>query len=294
MSIAIPNSYTSSLVRPPARMDVMPLELVMVIRRMRGGSQSRLVECDDGKLYILKTHPSPQGPNVLANDALGTTIMHGLGFSVPKWRPIRINLKALRHFPELLMEAEGERVLPSCGDHFGSEFLGGPGYTTFDFIPGSAWDKVRNLEEFLSVSLFDIWAGHRDDRQCVFWKKSTDTRYRAMFLDNGHLFGGPSWQQLSAYRGLNSMGMNTSSLNTSHIEGTLALFDRRVPQLLKDAIPTIPRGWYQGDINSLHVHLLLRLKNLRRLLADGLDKYRTRNGFRRIGQQSLVRIPKCN
>jgi hypothetical protein len=71
------------------------LTVTTVIRRMSGGSQSRLIQCDDGKLYVLKMHPNPQGPNVLANEALGSILMHDLGFLVPRCRPVTINLKAL-------------------------------------------------------------------------------------------------------------------------------------------------------------------------------------------------------
>ena len=35
--------------------------IVMVIRKQHGGSQSRLVSCTDGRLYVLKMHPNPQG-----------------------------------------------------------------------------------------------------------------------------------------------------------------------------------------------------------------------------------------
>jgi hypothetical protein len=52
------------------------LTVTTVIRRMSGGSQSRLIQCDDGKLYVLKMYPNPQGPNVLANEALGSILMH--------------------------------------------------------------------------------------------------------------------------------------------------------------------------------------------------------------------------
>jgi len=62
--------------------------VTQVIKKMAGGSQSRLVLCDDGKIYVLKMHPNPQGPCVLANEALGASLMEGLGFVTPKWRQL--------------------------------------------------------------------------------------------------------------------------------------------------------------------------------------------------------------
>ena len=77
------------------------LTVTSVVRTQKGGSQSRLVTCDDGKLYVLKMHPNPQGPNVLANEALGSILLGGLGFFAPRWRRGTINLKTIRLFPDL-------------------------------------------------------------------------------------------------------------------------------------------------------------------------------------------------
>src|SRR5437016_2926458 len=80
-------------------------------------------------------HPNPQGNNVLANEALGAILLSTLGFRVPPWRPLRINLTTLPLFPELTMEAADGTKLPVCDLHFGSEYLGGAKYDLVDFLP---------------------------------------------------------------------------------------------------------------------------------------------------------------
>jgi hypothetical protein len=40
------------------------------IRKMKGGSQSILVQCDDNRFYVVKMAGNPQGPNVVSNPYL--------------------------------------------------------------------------------------------------------------------------------------------------------------------------------------------------------------------------------
>ena len=94
--------------------------VIQVIKKMAGGSQSRLVMCDDGKIYVLKIHPNPQGPCVLANEALGASLMEDLGFVTPKWRQLRINSKSLSIFPELVMARIDGITLRLRSSRFGS------------------------------------------------------------------------------------------------------------------------------------------------------------------------------
>jgi hypothetical protein len=241
--------------------------VVMVARKQKGGSQSRLVLCDDRKLYVLKTHPNPQGPNVLANEALGSILLSGLGFTVPAWRPITISLQALHCFPELTMETANGFILPACGVHFGSEYVGGPQYDLFDLIPESY--RIRNSEQVAAISLFDLWANHHDNRQCVYRRPKKTGDYEALFIDNGHLFGGPEW---SDDTGL-SLKLWTRYLRTLPVPAKLAMqrwmtmFETTIPGLLHEATAVIPREWYKGDIGSLCARLIERLKCLR-AIAD--------------------------
>jgi hypothetical protein len=240
--------------------------VVMVARRQGGGSQSRLVLCDDGKRYVLKMHPNPQGPNVLANEALGSILLGGLGFQVPSWRPITINLNALALFPELTMEMPHGMQLPACGVHFGSEYLGGPQYDLFDFIPERY--PIRNGEQVAAIRLFDLWANHHDNRQCVYRRPKQTGDYEALFIDNGHLFGGPAWSdetELSSKLWSHHFRMSECLA----MERWLTLFEDRIPGLLLEAKAAIPSDWYRGNINSLCAGLLRRLAGLRTIAITG-------------------------
>jgi hypothetical protein len=244
--------------------------VILVIKRQRGGSQSSLVMCDDGKLYVLKMHPNPQGPNVLANEALGAILLRRLGFLVPDWKPITINPRTVHLFPELVMASADGNMLPACGVHFGSEQVGYPQFLVSDILPESYRCKVKNADQFAAISIFDLWANHHDERQCVYRMGRSGAPYEAFFIDNGHLFGGPNWSEetdrserlFSVHIGQPSFGDDPS------IERWISCFEGHIPQILQDAVGKIPREWYQGDIVRLYACMLKRLRNLRRILGS--------------------------
>jgi hypothetical protein len=231
--------------------------VVTVIGKRRGGSHSRLVLCDDGNLYVLKMHPNPQGPNVLANEALGSYLMRGLGFAVPDWHPITINLKTLSLFDELAMEWTNGRVYPAIGVHFGSRYVGARDGAPMDYLPESYRHKIVNAEQFAGVNLFDYWADHRDGRQCVYRRVRGTGGYEAFFIDNGHLFGGPRWSSTKALQ------LPARLREREHVEAWLSLLEQRSPTLLAEAVRQIPTDWYTGEIETLRDHYVRRLAVLR-------------------------------
>jgi hypothetical protein len=248
------------------------LIVTTVIRTLRGGSQSRLVQCDDGKLYVLKMHPNPQGPNVLANEALGSTILHGLGFRVPRWAPVTIDLKTIRLFPDLAMQTfDQKNTYPACGIHFGSEYLGGPQYHLFDFMAKRSTRGLRSTSQLLPIYLFDVWASQQDVRQRVYRKVREATLYDMFFIDNGHLFGGPHWRAV-ANRGcvIWSDDYQPPLIGDPRIEQCLKFFENQIPTLLHRAIGAVPTAWYEDDIFGLYSRLLWRLEAIRMLVYEDI------------------------
>lgn len=245
------------------------LAVTTIIRQQAGGSQSRLVRCDDGKLYVLKMHPNPQGPNVLANEAIGSTLLRGLGFLAPRWKPVTIDLKTVRFFPDLAMRmADEATTFPACGLHFGSEYLGGPQYDLYNFMPKSHAHTLRSVSQLLAVYLFDIWANHQDERQCLYQRMRQTRLYDTFFIDNGHLFGGPKWSEMTGRSRVTCpAGIQPPLLGDPRTERCLKLFQDRIPRLLYDAVAAVPVEWYEDDIYLLYARLLWRLEAIR-LLVD--------------------------
>jgi hypothetical protein len=279
LSVTASTEASSRLERHPgihrAQLGRQPiLAVTTVIRKQPGGSQSCLVRCDDGKLYVLKMNPNPQGPNVLANEALGSILIRGLGLLAPPWKPVTIDLKAVRFFPELAMyKSSEERIFPACGLHFGSEYLGGPQYDLYNLMPKECTHRLRSTAQFLAIYLFDVWASHQDERQCVYQRMRGTRLYDTFFIDNGHLFGGPTWSEAAGHaRGACSGNVQAPLIGDPKIEGWLKIFEDRIPKLLHHAIAVIPGDWYKDDIYRLYARLLWRLESIRMLVNREISK----------------------
>jgi hypothetical protein len=269
------------------------LTVTTVIRRMSGGSQSRLIQCDDGKLYVLKMHPNPQGPNVLANEALGSILMHDLGFLVPRCTPVTINLKALSLFPELAMATPGGTTYPACGLHFGSEFLGGPGETLYDLLPRGYSNRIKNGTQLFPLYIFDLWANHQDDRQCVYRRDRGTGTYESFFIDNGHLFGGPAWSELDSPPRVGCSDYpQPRVIGDPRVERCLTFFKLRLPTLLHRAVALVPSEWHNGEIYTLYARLLRRLEAIRGLV-DQADLTVSTALSHKVASNNLCSVGAC-
>jgi hypothetical protein len=92
--------------------------------------------------------------------------------------------------------------------------------------------------------------------------------YETVFIDNGHLFGGPDWSGETALSQL-LWSRHFRMPECLVMERWLTLFEDRIPRLLRQAKVKIPSEWYSGDINSVCTVLLQRLKSLRAIAVAG-------------------------
>lgn len=82
------------------------------------------------------------------------------------------------------------RLRPDPGLCSGSQFLGGGAMQLFEILPRNLHRRVRNLTDFWMAWLLDVAANHADNRQAIFCAR-VDHTLDAMFIDHGHMFGGP-------------------------------------------------------------------------------------------------------
>src|SRR4051794_7661488 len=68
-----------------------PIEIVRVIRRMRGGCQSFLVVGSDGHAYVAKFAGNPQGTRALINESVALYVLRYLGASTPEGVILQLN-----------------------------------------------------------------------------------------------------------------------------------------------------------------------------------------------------------
>lgn len=234
-----------------------------VVRRMRGGAQSSLVRCDNGKLYVLKMTTNPQGPNVLANEFLGGYLLAGLGIACPATQALLVTDQTISGHQSLCFETMTHKRTPPSGLHLGSEFLETEGCRLYDWMPASRFKRITNADDFVGIYVFDVWASHQDQRQCIYRQDDEDGAVHASFIDNGHLFGGPDWtsfdtpsRSLMIFPTEQRLRMETlTDWWVSHIRNN---GDR----LVTEGIAHMPSEWYSGDLSAMISNLRHRLGTL--------------------------------
>lgn len=213
------------------------------IRKMRGGSQPILAQASDGNLYVVKFNNNLQGVNLPFNESMGTELYRACGLPVPPWKPLLVSDAFLDENPACWIETPQGTLRPNSGVCFGSCFLGGHGIQLFEILPGSFFPRIQNRKDFWLAWLLDICAGHSDNRQAIFTEIAPG-RFNAVFVDHGHLFGGPKGDQNPACRASRYLDARAYDDSTADLMLTLSGFaDKLSVRGLWDQAQALPSEW---------------------------------------------------
>jgi hypothetical protein len=183
----------------------MLVQATHLIRKMRGGAQAHLLECDDGHFYVVKFLNNPQHRRILINEWIASAFLNYLQISTPAAAIVNLSAAFLAGNPEIYIQLGSRHQAVEPGWHFGSRYPGDPAKVmVYDFLPDALLDKVVNAGEFLGVLAFDKWMGNADARQSIFfrarlrqWAAGSEAAPRAGFvsqmMDHGYVFDGPHW-----------------------------------------------------------------------------------------------------
>jgi hypothetical protein len=224
------------------------IRIKRVIRRMRGGSQSWLMQGEDQGFYVVKAANNPQHRRTLVNDWIGSKLLRAIGVNAADC--------TLIHVPDHLIEAHnvhmqiGARQLWfDSGPHFGSLCPVNPERKAiFDFLPSKLFPKISNLDDFFSTFIFDRWTANRDSRQAVFYRESALPSFRALMIDQGFIFQGALWNFVEFakpdefYREAYILGASRENFEIT----TQAIF-KVSETTVQDIIRQIPFEWLQND-----------------------------------------------
>jgi hypothetical protein len=240
------------------------------IRKMRGGSQSILVQANDTKYYVVKMVGNPQGTNVLANEFLGSMVGMGVGLPVPHARGIYLSDSFIDSYPEIWFELTNVRCRPSKGIHLGILFVGelsGPGRPA-EYISPSRVGTITNRPAFLGMYILDVLTNHQDNRQALFRRLPNSRDQEAIFIDHGHMFGGANWSfhERSGVAMHRERSIYSDLWRKDHVASWISHLRLVVPQALTISAPGIPSEWYKGDIEKLFDVLGTRLARLDELV----------------------------
>ena len=258
----------------------MPIQATRLIRKMRGGAQAHLLECDDGHFYVVKFSNNPQHRRILSNEWIASVFLNYLQISTPATAIVQLSADFLAENPDIYIQLGSRHLAVDPGWHFGSRYPGDPGkMMVYDFIPDSLLEKVVNLNEFLGILAFDKWIGNADARQSIFfrarlreWSPAAGEPPRslgfvAQMLDHGYIFGGPHWTfNDSPLQGL--YFRPTVYRKVRSFDDFQPWLDRltHFPEVVVDqAQKQIPPQWIAGDESVLEALLSKLISRCRRI-----------------------------
>lgn len=254
---------------------------VQHIRPLRGGSQAHLLRASDKQFYVTKFQNNPQHIRVLANEMLATRLGELLGLPVPRATAIEVCPWLIEHTKELRIETAGPSAPFKPGVHFASAYAIDPadGYL-FDYLPESLLRQVANVEDFARVLVLDRWTCNSDGRQVVFYRRSKQRRYRAMFIDQGYCFNAGEWSfPDSPLRGVYAQNCVYAHVrNWDAFEPALSRAEEMDIDALWRIAAEIPAEWYEHDrdgLNRLVEELHKRRSMIRNLITSFRQSSRT-------------------
>jgi hypothetical protein len=260
----------------------MPVEAIRLIRKMRGGAQAHLLECDDGHFYVVKFRNNPQHRRILINEWIASVFLNYLQISAPAAAIVNLSAEFLESHPEVHIQLGTRHLAVESGWHFGSRYPGDPAKVmVYDFLPDLLLDKVVNIAEFLGVLAFDKWIGNADARQSIFfrarlrqWSPSPAEQipragFVANMMDHGYAFDGPHW--IFPDSPLQGLYFRPSVYqNVRSFDDFQPWLDRVVhfpEEVVDEAQKQIPPDWLAEDATALEA-MLAKLMSRRKRVPD--------------------------
>jgi hypothetical protein len=258
----------------------MPVNGRRLIRKMRGGAQAHLLECDDGHFYVVKFRNNPQHRRILINEWVSSVFLEYLRIAAPPTAMVNLSREFLEGNPEVHIQLGSQHIPADEGWHFGSRYPGDPArVAVYDFLPDVLLSKVENTRDFLGILAFDKWLANADSRQAIFFRarlldrlhedpdQPPRTGFIASMMDHGYVFDGPHW----AYADSPVQGLYHRTAVYEKVRG----FDDFQPwldrivnfptEVVDEAWKQIPPAWINGDEEALERMLQQLLERRRRV-----------------------------
>jgi hypothetical protein len=194
----------------------MLVQATRLVRKMRGGAQAHLLECDDGCFYVVKFRNNPQHRRILINEWIASVFLNYLQISTPEVAFVNLPAEFLESNPDIYIQLGSRHLAVESGWHYGSRYPGDPAkIMVYDFLPDALLGKVVNAAEFLGVLAFDKWMSNADARQTIFFRarlrqlsrqangplpgnpfaeQAPRAGFVAHMMDHGYVFDGPHWK----------------------------------------------------------------------------------------------------
>ena len=250
------------------------ISCVRFVRKLRGGSQAELVEASDGLQYVVKSSDSPQGPQVVLHEALGTGLYRCLGLAVPEWTPIEISAEYISANPcAWYQELAGIRR-PRPGLAFASRAIGSQQEPPLEIVPRSWYARIRNRKTFWGALAVDFWAEHTDNRQALFLSNTHDQSLNAFFIDHGHMFGRSTKRKSVSYNACRYLDRPIyENDGAESLEYWIQQIESQAKSIVDTALAALPESWVTKYVLEIAARLIKRASQLRPLKTMVRDMF---------------------
>jgi len=247
------------------------------VRRMRGGAQSQLMRCADGKYYVVKFKNNPQGIRTLANELFAGRLAKLIGLPTPIVAVIGVQEGLIRYTDDLVIQLGCGREKCEAGLQSGSQYAGSPVTgSTWDLLPDSLFARVSNIPDFWGMFAFDKWTCNTDRRQVVYVSEPPAPGYKAVMIDNGFCFNGGEWNFPDApLRSLyckSSVYENVRGIES--FEPWLTRIETLTKSALEDCARDIPVEWldfHAAEFGEMIERLWRRRERVRELIVAAVN-----------------------
>jgi hypothetical protein len=251
------------------------ISAVQHLRKLRGGSQSHLLQASDGAWYVTKFRNNPQHVRVLANEMLATRLGRALGLPMPHVEAIEVSDWLIQHCDALRIDLAGRNIPCQSGRQLASYYTDQKNLgLTHDYLPAHLLETIANVQDFARVVVLDKWTCNCDGRQAVFSRTtSRSRRYVVTFIDQGYCFNAGEW----SFPDCPLKGVYADSSVYKNVRGWEAFEPAlsRAEQMDANEIwrlaVDVPEEWYEGDTDGLHrlvETLYARRSVIRRLVKE--------------------------
>src|ERR1700689_1437894 len=100
----------------------MLVQAIRLIRKMRGGAQAHLLECDDGHFYVVKFRTKTQHRPRLTNEWIGTVFLNYLKIAPPEAAIVSLSAAFNEANPDIYIQLGSRHQAVEAAWHFGSRY----------------------------------------------------------------------------------------------------------------------------------------------------------------------------
>ena len=250
---------------------------VKFLRKMRGKTQSLLLEADDKHSYVVKFwEPEVGGSRILVNEWLGHAVMEAAQINTPPIRFVRITEQFIQA-NSLVFQVAGRYRKIKPGLHFGSRYLASGTTAVWDFLPDALLPRVSNIGDFNRALVCDLWLCNAD-RQAIFRGSKGSRLFEAYMIDFDLCFAGTEWSLDNTVGGAYLRPIVYSE-TVEKLDQLLEELEQYHKTLYDRACLVLPSSWVEHDLASLKQlieGLAPRLHQLPNLIADVLRSLKLR------------------